>query len=346
MGDILHALPAVTALRRAHPDWTIGWAVEPQWRALLAADVAHTCAGRCPQRPLVDRIHLAPAKAWARRPLAPSTLRSIMAARRDLRTTGYDVAVDLQGAVRSAVLARWARPERMIGEAEPREAAARWFFSERVATTGTHVIEQALEVARSIAGEPLPALLPDLPFDPAAAAWCDTAVRATPFVLLNPGAGWGAKRWPTDRYATVARALTTQGLAVAINASPAERPLAEDLARLAGGTARVLTPTLGQLIELTRRASLVIAGDTGPLHLAAALGCPTVAIFGPTDPARNGPFHGNFRVLRHPGSRRDHTRRAEAEAGLLTITPEAVLEAAAALVFATGKAAGAEGSRH
>jgi heptosyltransferase-1 len=332
MGDILHALPAVTALRRAHPEWTIGWAIEPQWRALLAADVPQTCAGRCPQRPLVDRIHLAPAKAWARRPLAPATLRSLLAARRELRAGEYDIAVDLQGAVRSAMLARWARPARLIGEAKPRESAARWLFSERVSTTGTHVIEQAFDVARSIAGDALAAILPDLPFDPAAASWCETAAPEAPFVLLNPGAGWGAKRWPTDRYAAVAAAIADHGLAVAINASPAERPLAEELARLAGGAARVLTPTLGQLIELTRKASLVIAGDTGPLHLASALGRPTVGIFGPTDPARNGPFHGEFRVLRHPGSRRDHTRRTEAEAGLLTITPEAVLEAATALL--------------
>jgi len=95
---------------------------------------------------------------------------------------------------------------------------------------------------------------------------------------------------------------------------------------------QMLQPTLTELIAITRRASLVIAGDTGPLHLASALGRPVVGIFGPTDPARNGPFGGNFRVLRHPESRRDHSRHEAPEAGLLTITPEAVLEAAMQLL--------------
>jgi heptosyltransferase-1 len=251
-----------------------------------------------------------------------------------LRSGRYDVAIDLQGAVRSAMLARWAQPARLIGEADPREPAARWLFSERIPTSGTHVIEQALEVVRAVAGDDLQAGRPDLPFDPAAAAWVAALQLPRPFVLLNPGAGWGAKRWPVDRYAVVARTLAARGYAIAVNASPAEMPVAEELGRLTAGLAHVLTPTLGQLIELTRHAALVIAGDTGPLHLASALGRTTVGIFGPTDPARNGPFHGAFRVLRHPESRRDHSRRTEAEAGLLTITPQAVTEAALDLLNA------------
>lgn len=104
--------------------------------------------------------------------------------------------------------------------------------------------------------------------------------------------------------------------------------LAKEVNAASGNIAIVLTPALDELIALTRRSSLVIAGDTGPLHLASALGKPVVGIFGPTDPARNGPFGGNFRVLRHPESKRDHSRRAEPEAGLLTISPEDVLNAA------------------
>jgi heptosyltransferase-1 len=329
MGDILHALPAVTALRAVHPGWMLGWAVEPQWRALLAADSPDATPGT-PCMPLVDRIHTVAAKQWGRRPLAPSTLRGILSSRSELYSAGYDVCVDLQGAVRSAVIAGWARPSRLIGEAAPREPMARWWFTERVQTCGTHVIEQAAEVARAIAGDALPLGLPSLPCDPAAEAWISLHAPALPFVLLSPGAGWGAKRWPVERYAAVARELVSGGTPVVVNASPAEQPLAEELSRQSGAIA--LTPTLAQLIALSRRAMLAIAGDTGPLHLAAALGRPVVGIYGPTDPARNGPFHGEFAILRHPESRRDHTRRVEPEAGLLTITPEEVLDAAYALL--------------
>jgi heptosyltransferase-1 len=334
MGDILHALPVVTALRAAHPEWLLGWAVEPQWRGLLAAAGPQSPRARSEAMPLVDQIHTVAAKQWGHQPFRVATLRDLLGCRRELRAAHYDVAVDLQGAVRSAVIARWARPVRLIGEAEPREPVARWWFSEKVRTSGTHVIEQAAEVARAIARDALPLGLPCLPRDAAAEAWCAERVRAQvgdrPFVLLSPGAGWGAKRWPLERYAAVARALAADGWAVVVNASPAEEANGEKLARAGGAVA--LVPTLSQLIALSRRASLAIAGDTGPLHLAAALGKPTVGIFGPTDPARNGPFHGEHIVLRHPESRRDHTRRAETEAGLLTISPEEVVAAALQLL--------------
>jgi heptosyltransferase-1 len=330
MGDILHALPAITALRAAHPGWFLGWAIEPQWRALLAADSPGLTRPRTSAMPLVDRIHTVGAKQWGSRPLSLATVGGILASRRELRDAGYDVSLDLQGAVRSAVIARWAHPARLIGEAAPREPIARWWFSERVATTGIHVIEQAAEVACAVANDPLRAALPRLPLDPAAEAWCERQAPSAPFVLLSPGAGWGAKRWPLARYAAVARSLVSDGIPVVVNASPAEQQLALELAGQSGAVA--LVPTLSQLIALSRRAMLAIAGDTGPLHLAAALGRPVVGIYGPTDPSRNGPFHGEFAVLRHPASRRDHARRAEPEAGLLTISPEEVLSAARRLL--------------
>lgn len=321
MGDILHALPAITALRAVHPGWHIGWAVEPQWVELLSSGAS---------MPLVNCVHLVPVKRWARAPLARQTLRELRATRRALREGRYDVGLDLQGAVRSAALARWSGAPRVVGEATPREPLARLLFTERIDTRSVHVIERAREVAEAICCEPLPMLAPALPLDPDAERWCDSITGASRFVLLNPGAGWGAKRWPVERYAAVASALAAQGYSIVANAGPGEEPLAAHVAQAAGGVAT--SPGIGQLIALIRRAQLVIAGDTGPLHLASALGRPVVGIFGPTDPARNGPFGGRFRVLRHPESRRDHARRAEPEAGLLTITPEAVLEAATALL--------------
>lgn len=329
MGDILHALPAVTALRQAHPGWFIGWAVEPQWRDLLCTG---TCDRRSPLMPIIDAIHIVPAKQWARSPFSPATLRDIRRVRRELRESRYDVAVDLQGAVRSAVIARWARASRIIGEDRPREPAARWLFSERIKTQGVHVIEQAIEVSNAVAPESLPIVLPWLPVS--APAEKQAARIAQPFVLISPGAGWGAKRWPVEGYAEVARRLCAAGYRVIINAGPGEERIANEITFLLAAVDGILMlqPTLTELIAITRSASLVIAGDTGPLHLASALGKPVVGIFGPTDPARNGPFGGNFRVLRHPESRRDHARHEAPEAGLLTITSEAVFAAAMQLL--------------
>src|SRR6202012_2558310 len=160
MGDILNALPAVAALRQAHPDWYFGWAVEPRWRPLLC----------------VDRIHLVNAKAWARSPFHPHTLREIGALRRELREECYDLCIDLQGAVRSAVIGRLSGAGRMIGEDHPREWAARWLFDERVRTHGVPVIEQEVEVCEAAARQSLFPILPSFPVNREAEKWADTVL--------------------------------------------------------------------------------------------------------------------------------------------------------------------------
>jgi heptosyltransferase I len=320
-------------LRQAHPDWVLGWAVEPRWQGLFRANPEIKLRGE--GMPLVDRVHLVNAKGWARRPVHPATLREIASIRRELIEARYDVCVDLQGAVRSALIGRSAGPARMIGENDPREGVARWFFGERVKTAGRHVIEQSTEVLKAIAGENLPSAPSLLPNDAAAGARVESLLRdrvTAPFVVINPGAGWGAKRWPVERYGAVANRLATLGYGVVVNAGPEEVDLAKDLVAASGGVAIYAVPSLVELIELTRRSSLTIAGDTGPLHLACTLEKPVVGIFGPTDPARNGPYGCEFRVLRHPESKRDHSRRTEPEAGLLTIAPETVVEAAVELL--------------
>lgn len=337
MGDILHALPAVTALREAHPSWVIDWVVEPRWSALLAAEGAtgRDTAAAAPLQPIVDRLHLAPTKEWRRKPLSAGTLHEVRALHRGLCEGGYDVVLDLQGSIRSAMVGRMAGARRRIGEAEPRERPARWLFTEHVRTHGAHVIEQDVELASAIAGDALEPLQPMLPVDPAAEAWATELLgdSGQPAVLVNPGAGWGAKRWPAERYGAVARALALRGLRILVNAGPGEVALAGAIAQESGGMAAVLAPTLTQLIAVTRRVALVVAGDTGPLHLGCALGKPVVGIYGPTDPSRNGPFGSPFRVLRHPESRRDHTRHEAPEAGLLTIHPEDVVRAATELLY-------------
>jgi heptosyltransferase I len=339
MGDILHALPAVTALRAAldtrHPDSRIGWAIEPQWAPLLCAESCGQGCERGPQMPIVDRLHRVPAKQWARKPISFSTIGEIRQLRGALRDQRYDICIDLQGAIRSAWIGRLAKTPRMIGEAEPREPLARCLFRERIATAGVHVVEQANEVVNAVFKENLPYQAPALPVDPVAESWCDKwlAERGIDrFVLMNPGAGWGAKCWPAERYAAVAAELPAMDLAAVVNIGPGESKLADAFSAYPNARVFPMTGSIGQLIACTRRASLFIGGDTGPLHLAAALNIAVVGIYGPTNPARNGPYGTRAIVLRHPASKRDHTRRSEPETGLLTITAKDVMEAAQQLL--------------
>lgn len=330
MGDVLHAMPAVAALRTARPHWRVGWVIEPRWLPLLRA-----AEGRpeTPSMPLVHTVHVAAARGWARRPLAPATWRAMAGLRTELRNTGYDLAIDLQGAVRSALIGRASGAE-LVGEEEPRERVARLLFDRRVPTRSVHVIGQAAEVISAAAGARLaPQPSPPLPVDPHAQSRLEARLGAllrdgAPIALLHPGAGWGAKRWPAVRYGEVGAALAAQGYAVLANRAPGEEAIAEEVIRSSGGRVGSVSTDLAELIALTRHAALVIGGDTGPLHLACALGRPVVGIFGPTDPSRNGPWGAPFRVVRHPESRRDHSRRAEPEAGLLAIAPDEVLAAA------------------
>jgi heptosyltransferase-1 len=281
--------------------------------------------------PLVDVVHTANARGWARQPLSPATWRAMRTLRSELHAERYDVAIDLQGAVRSALIGRASGAE-LVGEATPRERPAKWLFQRRVPTRGVHVIEQAAEVVAGATGLKFPMELspelPPLPVDCAAESRVAAMFPdAKPLVLLHPGAGWGAKRWPAERYGRVAAVLAARGHEVVVNCAPGEKRLAADVARNSNGAAREMATDMQELIAMTRRCVLVIGGDTGPAHLACALGKPVVGIYGPTDPARNGPWGVPFRVLRHPESRRDHARRSAPEAGLLTIEPEEVLAA-------------------
>jgi heptosyltransferase I len=339
MGDVLHAMPAVAALRELHPDWVINWAIEPAWMELLQAqgegsDTSNQFSGRDARQPLVDTPVPVRTREWKRQPLSLSTARDFAGLRQRLREDRYDICVDMQGSIRSAIVGRMAEAAIFAGSSKPRETPAAMFYKQKVELTATHVIEQGCELLGVAVGETLRPAKVTLPIDPAAERWCDAllAGEAPKFALIAPTAGWGAKQWPAERYGEVAAALAQAGFRVLVNASSPNDEAGLRVVEASGGAVTLVPCSIGQMIALVRRAGIVIAGDTGPLHLAAALERPVVGLFGPTDPARNGPYGTNARVLRHVSSQLDHSRLRETEKGLMQITVDEVIDAALGLL--------------
>jgi heptosyltransferase-1 len=333
MGDVIHTLAAVTALRNALPEIRIGWAIERRWSELLCANGALPSGPRNPLRPLVDFVHTTNTKDWRKSPFSGGTLGEMVAVRREIREQRYEIAADFQGALKSAVVARISGAGRVAGFKNPRERPARFLYKETFAAKAPHVIEQYHSLAEGIVGHALPGSTPLLPRD--AGAEASVASRfplGSDMAIINPGAGWGAKQWPAERYGRVARALASEGFVPVVNYGPGEQQLALRVNAVSGGAARLFSGSLSELIALTRSARLFIGGDTGPLHLAAALHVPVVAIFGPTDPARNGPYGTRSVVLRNQKSHASLSHVNEPDPGLLRITAEEVLSAARKLL--------------
>lgn len=348
MGDVIHTLPAAQALRNAFPDAMIGWLIEERWAELLCAPGSARRGPRSPERPLADWVHTVSLRGWRKSLSKLSTLEQIARVWNDVRATRYQAAIDLQGAIRSAVLARWSGAPVIYGAAQPREAPASLWYTRPVIVRGTHVSEQNLSLAEAVVGEKVTPAAIELPRDSAAEEKIGKRLHDAgihEFAILNPGAGWGAKRWPVERYGQVARALVGCGVQGIINYGPGEEGLAREAEAASQGAATALPCSVSELIALTRRARLFVGGDTGPLHLAAALQVPVVAIFGPTDPARNGPFGTRSIVLRNPASPTTHARVARPDEGMLEIGVEAVVDAARKLVGAN-KGVGQESLPH
>ncbi len=338
MGDVLHALPAVAMLRRALPEARIGWVIERRWRELLCAPEVELTGSRGAGRPLVDEVHLADTRGWRKHILGARTRREFLALMRDMRAQEYDAALDLQGAIKSAVMAKLSGATTTLGFRNPRESIARWLYSSVADGRAVHVIEQNVEMVQSWLEEiglsratatlqPGTALLPR---DKGSEARLEETLKGmgiphSAMAILNPGAGWGAKQWAPVRYGELATALASRGLRSVINYGPGEESLAREAVAASGGRAVALSSSLSELVALARRAKLFVGGDTGPMHLAALMGVKTVALFGPTDPARNGPYWAGTRVLRDPASVTSYSHKRAVDPGLEKLTVERVL---------------------
>ncbi|HUI40652.1 MAG TPA: lipopolysaccharide heptosyltransferase I [Terriglobia bacterium] len=288
IGDIVHALPAVAALGQSFPEAEITWAIESRFAALLDGN------------PFVQRVVSLDTLGWRRRPTSAGTLREARGGLSELRHPRADVAVDFQGLVKSAALARLSGATRRVGFGGRwlRERLAGVLYTERVeAADRRHVIEENLALVERLGTRRVPRAEWQFPLPRSEAAELRVEERlaalGTPkFVVINPGAGWTSKRWPPERYAELVRELAQdEDLSVVLTGSGDEEAMIRGiLARAQSPRAAYFPSTLIDYIALVRRANLVVGGDTGPVHLAGAVGTPIVALYGPTDPARNGPF--------------------------------------------------------
>jgi heptosyltransferase I len=271
LGDIVHTIPAVAALRRAYPTARIDWLVEAKHSEILALV------------PVIDHLVV----------VRDASVLAWVDATRQVRGARYDTALDFQGLMKSAVLARASGARRVLGFSiwHVREKGARPFYSEGVDVESVHVIQKNLRLLEAL-GVTEPTI--EFPFAHLESRARDTMVEqagGARYAVLNPGAAWPNKRWPAQRFGELAAFLhEVRGIVPFVLWGPSEAPLAQAVVDASSGAARLAPPTrIGDTVEVFRSAALVISGDTGPLHIAAAVGTPTVSIFGPTDPARNGP---------------------------------------------------------
>ncbi len=278
LGDIVHAIPVAAALGRAFPAARIDWLVNERHREIL--DLV----------PVIDR-----------RIVIPSVLRAVG----ELRRSRYDVAIDVQGLIKSAALARSSGAGRVIGFATSylREPLARSFYTD-VYDPGCggihdpretrHVVEMNLGLLQPLG---VAAGVPEFPIAPVDSAVARAVHEQTGggYALLNPGARWPNKRWPASRFGRVAAALRERyGLISIALWGDGEQALAGQVVAHADGAAMASPPaSIADLVALARGASVMVSGDTGPMHIAAAVGTPIVGIFGPTRPSRNGPWSPN-----------------------------------------------------
>jgi lipopolysaccharide heptosyltransferase I len=312
LGDLVHTMPAVAAIRRAHPAAEIDWLVDAPHREWLSLV------------PVISSVIT----------LRGRTARAWFVAGREMRARRYDIAIDFQGLVKSGALARLSGAKRVIGFDRPsaREGAAVMFYNERVAAEGGHVIEKNLRLAAHLGAPTDFREFPLVEIDSPALATVCASIPGS-FALLNPGAAWPNKRWPPAAFGRVAAHLQQRhGVRSVVLWGPGEEPIARAVVSGSSGAAIVAPPTrLPDLVALARGARLMVSGDTGPTHIAEAVGTPVVSIFGPTNPARNGPWNSADIAL----SRYDRCdchyqrtcRRGDAGWCLATITVEEVISA-------------------
>ncbi len=330
LGDIVHALPVLAALRRHFPRARIGWVVEKVFAPLLAG------------HPHIDRLVEVRMRGWRKSLSSPQTRREVAAARGALNAFRADTALDLMGNHKGGFLARMSGARRRIGaaKADRREPSSALWINELVPTQGQHAVDRGLSLLTPLG---VPPEAPD--FGPEhilrevpTAAQAFLEERRRPYVLIQAGAGWPNKTYPAAWWGEVAREIVARtGHEVWVPIAPGEEHLAEAIVTHSEGAAQAVDAgPFAVLAAFLRNSRLVLGGDTGPIHLAHALGVPVLCLIGPTDPLRNGPYGTPEQVLwkRLPCSC-CYKRFSSPKACLLGISPSEVVERACDLLQTT-----------
>ena len=311
LGDIVHTFPAVAALRESFPRAHLVWLTHPRWVDLVASSGLAT-------------------EIW---PVDSRDLSSVRTVLSKLRSQPWDAAIDYQGLWKSAFLPFLGGVHRRIGfsSATIREYGVPVLYTDRVHAQATHIAEQNGELSlcagasRGIAKFSL--LVSETDSARVKVHLKQHGIRR--YVVLSPGGGWLSKCWPSDRFGVLCERIhRDMDLPSVVNYGPGEEWLADEV-RANSGQAKCATydGALGLLMALLQNAECVVGGDTGPLHLAVALGTPVVALFGPTDPLRNGPFPSGDTLLRSANASTTYSRSNETDPSLLALSVEMVFDA-------------------
>lgn len=335
LGDVVHTLPVAETLKRAFPAVRLAWVVERSFREILEGN------------PYIDELIEVDFRSWKRRPVRRETIEGLLLSLRRLRTRRRQIAVDLQGLLRSGLIAYLSGAPVRVGieKSAVREKLNCIFTNVKGPCTekGAHIVDQNLSVLSVFRVERFHRSF-HISIPEAVAAEAESFLSGTrgdrgPLTIaLNPAAGWQTKTWAPDRYASLADRIAGELRAgVYLLWGPGERELAERVRSLMREDATIIPPMgLKSLAALIARCDAFIGGDSGPLHLASALGVPVVGIYGPSDPSRNGPFRGHFRVVRSTGSCRGcYKRRCATRECMDRVSAEEVWNALVALLDET-----------
>ncbi|NSW56757.1 MAG: glycosyltransferase family 9 protein [Armatimonadetes bacterium] len=300
LGDIICALPVLRAIRDSFPETRIGWVVDSRFEDLLAPD------------PDIHRLHVAPVSRWkklSKSPLAwPRLISERRALGRELRQMQYEVCLDLQGILKSGFIARAAGAKRTLHMGSGRIAKRTWLFpGERIAPISAHAVERMLPLAGAIGADisrpRFDLFIPQSDRTHAEHLFAAHSFATTgPVVALNPGAAAVHRMWAADRFATLAGRLHRElDARVVVIGGPSEVPLAQGIARDSGidPLCTAGKTTLLQLAAVLDRCDVLVTGDTGPQHIAYALGKHVVSLFGPANPLSTGPYGPGHVVIQH-----------------------------------------------
>ena len=326
IGDIIHALPALDAIRKSYPQAIVSWVAESRSAGILRGN------------PMIDNLVEVDTRALRGARVVEKLLLDGSKQLRSLREHDFDISIDFQGLLKSALIGKLSGAKKRWGfaRADLREPASRVFYTDTVRLPPSgHVVEENLTLVEGALG--IKSRQRDIRF-PIATTKADVMEAETiadgadgPFVILNPAGGWVTKLWHAEKYGRVADMIWEKlGMRSIVVTGPSEDELAARvLANTRSGRTRLAQPSLKGFYELAKMAELYIGGDTGPTHIALAAGTPTVGIFGPTEWERNGSLDPNDLCVERLDidCRVDCHRRTCSNWICMDIEPEIVFEA-------------------